>query len=89
MYEVKKSVAYATVTGMDIENDVERIFKEIKKAREFIEADAPIDSKLILTKSKYSETHIYVSINDPLVYEEDDPNATLTTYTLTKLTELN
>lgn len=89
MYEVKKSVAYATASGMDIENDVERIFKEIKKARGFIEADAPIDSKPIITKNKYSETYIYVSINEPLVCEEDDPSAKLTTYTLTKLTELN
>lgn len=89
MYKVKKSVAYATVTGMDVENDVDRIFTEIKKARKFIEADAPVDSKLIITENKYSETYIYVSINEPLVGEEDDPNAKLTTYTLTKLTELN
>lgn len=89
MYKVKKSVAYATASGMDIENDVERIFTEIEKAREFIEADEPVDSKLIITKNKYSETYIYVSINEPLVGEEDDPTAKLTTYTLTKLTELN
>ena len=89
MYKVKKSVAYATVSGMDIENDVDRIFTERTKAMNFIEADAPVDSKLIITKCKYSETYIYVSINEPLVCEEDDPNAKLTTYTITKLTELN
>jgi hypothetical protein len=30
-----------------------------------------------------------VSINEPLVGEEDYPTVKLTTYTLTKLTELN
>lgn len=89
MYEVKKSVAYATVTGMDVENNVERIFTERTRAMKSIEADAPVDSKLIITKCKYSETYIYVSINEPLVGEEDDPSVKLTTYTLTKLTELN